>query len=66
MAVRVVTAVADADGVELISSDPPSRFDAGTVTLDMALEGDAESVSTALAMLRDDLRGAASIELADG
>ena len=64
MTVRVATAVADADGVELISSEPPSLVDAGTVALEMAVEGDADSVSLALARLRDDLPGGASIELA--
>ena len=40
MTVRVATAVADADGVELLSSEPPSLVDAGTVALEMAVEGD--------------------------
>ena len=66
MTVRVATAVADAAGVELISSEPPSLVDTGTVALEMAVEGDADSVALALARLRDDLPGGASIELADG
>jgi hypothetical protein len=64
MAVRVATAVADADGVELMSSEPPSLVDAGTVALEMAVEGDADSVSRAVAMLRDGLPRDASIEVA--
>ena len=66
MTVRVATAVADADGVELISSEPPSLVGAGTVALEMAVEGDPDSVSQALARLREDLPGGASIELAEG
>jgi hypothetical protein len=66
LTVRVATAVADADGVELISSEPPLLVNAGTVALEMAVEGDADSVSRALARLRDDLPGGASIELAEG
>ena len=65
MTVRVATAVADADGVELLSSEPPSLVDAGTVALEMAVEGDADSVSRAVAMLRDDLPVGASIEITD-
>ena len=65
MTVRVATAVADADGVELLSSEPPSLVDAGTVALEMAVEGDADSVSRAVAMLRDDLPVGASIEITE-
>ena len=65
MTVRVATAVADADGVELVSSEPPSLVDAGTVVLEMAVEGDADSVSRAVAMLRDDLPVDASIEITE-
>ena len=65
MTVRVATAVADADGVELLSSEPPSRVDSGTVVLEMAVEGDDDSVSRAVAMLRDDLPVDASIEFTE-
>ncbi len=65
MTVRVATAVADADGVELVSSEPPSLVDSGTVVLEMAVEGDADSVSRAVAMLRDDLPVDASIEITE-
>ena len=66
MTVRVATAVADADGVELLSSEPPSLVDAGTIALEMAVEGEADSVSRAVAMLRDDLPVGASIEITEG
>ena len=45
MTVRVATALADADGVDLLSSEPPELVDAGTVALEMAVDGDADSVS---------------------
>ena len=66
MTVRVATAVADADGVDLLSSEPPKLVDAGTVALEMAVEGDADSVSRAVAMIRDDLPVGASIEITEG
>ena len=65
MTVRVATAVADADGVELLSSEPPSLVDAGTVALEMAVEGDPDSVTRAVALLRDGLPVGAAIEITD-
>lgn len=66
LAVRVATALADSDGVELISSEPPSIVDASTVALDVAVEGALDAVSGAVAGLRDAMPNGASIEVVDG
>lgn len=65
LALRVATALADADGVELISSEPPSVVDVDTVKLGLAVEGAPDSVTDALADIRDGLPAGASIEVAD-
>ena len=65
LAIGVATALADADGVELISSEPPAVVDADTVRLGLAVEGTGEAVTDAVANIRDGLRGGASIEVAD-
>jgi hypothetical protein len=41
LAVRVATGLADADGVELTSSEQPSILDESTVELDVAVEARA-------------------------
>ena len=66
LAVRVATELADADGVDLISSEPPFRVDADTVKLSVALEGQSDSVTDAVARIRDGLPTGSSIEVADG
>lgn len=65
LALRVATALADADGVELTSSEPPSVVDVDTVKLGLAVEGAPDSVTDALADIRDGLPAGASIEVAD-
>ena len=65
LAVGVATALADADGVELISSDPLSVVDVDTVRLGLAVEGARESVTDAVASIRDDMPTGATIEVAD-
>ena len=64
LAVRVVTALADAEGVELVSSEPHSILDDGRVGLDVAVEGDPDAVAAAVADMRARLPDGASIEVA--
>ena len=65
MAVRIATELADAEGVELISSEPLSVVGADTVRLGVAVEGALESVTDAVARIRDGMPTGASIEIAD-
>jgi hypothetical protein len=65
LAVGVATALADADGVELISSEPPSILDQNTVELDVAVEGAFDAVADAVASIRDGMPKGASIGIAD-
>jgi len=65
LAVGVATALADADGVELTSSDPLSVVDADTVRLGLAVEGAPDSVTNAIASIRGDLPTGATIAVAD-
>ena len=66
LALGVATALADADGVELISSEPPSILDDDMVALDVAVEGAPDAVADAVASIRDGMPKTASIEIADG
>ena len=63
LAVGVATALADADGVELISSEPLSNRGANTVQLDVAVEGAGDDVAGAVASIRDGLPVGASLEI---
>ena len=65
LAVGVATALADADGVDLVSSEPPSILDDGRVGLDVALEGAPEAIAAAVASLRERLPEGASVEVTD-
>ena len=66
LAVPVATALADAEGVELISSERPSILDGDTVALDVSVEGALDAVADAVANIRDDMPDGASIRLTDG
>ena len=59
----VATALADADGVELISSDQPVNVADGKVALNVAVEGAFDAVADAVAKVRGDLPSDASIEI---
>jgi hypothetical protein len=63
MAVRIATDVADADGVELMSSEPPSTVGDDTIKLDVTVEGERESVARAVAKIRDGLPSGATIDV---
>ncbi len=65
LAVRVATALADADGVDLISSEPPSNRDENTVQLDLAVQGALDAVAAAVESIRRGLPKGASIEIVD-
>jgi hypothetical protein len=65
LAVRVATLLADADGVDLISSEPPSIVDTDTVALAVAVDGEHGDVADALAGIRIGLPKDASIEFVD-
>ncbi len=65
LAIHVATALADADGVEMISSEPPSVLDDDTVELKVAVEGASDAVADAVSSIREGLPKGASIEIAD-
>jgi hypothetical protein len=63
LTLRVATALADANGVELISSDQPQTLAARMVTLSVAVEGAFDAVADAVATIRAELPSDASIEI---
>jgi hypothetical protein len=65
LVVGVVTALADADGVELVSSEPPSILGDGRVGLDVAVDGEPDAVAAAVAGLRERLPDGASVQVTD-
>jgi hypothetical protein len=65
LAVRVATALADADGVELTSSEQPSLLDENRAVLNVSVEGTHEAVAVAVAMINGGLPDSASIEITD-
>jgi hypothetical protein len=66
LALRFATALADADGVELISSDEPVPLDHGTVALDVTVQGEFDAVADAVATVRGGMPAVASIEIIGG
>jgi hypothetical protein len=65
MAVRIATELADADGVELTSSEPLAVVGVDTVRLAVAVEGEFDAVTDAIAGIRGGLPSGASIQLVD-
>jgi hypothetical protein len=65
LAVGVATALADAEGVELTSSEPPFVVDGDRVRLGLAVQGALQAVSDAVGIVRDGLPTGATIEVAD-
>jgi hypothetical protein len=65
LAVHVATALADADGVELTSSEKPAVLSANTVELGLTVEGTRDAVTGAVGSIRSGLTFGASIEIAD-
>ena len=64
LAIDVATALADADGVELISSATPSAVDEHTVDLNFSAEGTRDDVTAAVSSIGDTLPDGATIEVA--
>jgi len=62
---QVMTLLADADGVNLIASEPPVMLDAGDVALEVRVEGERAAVAGALTDINEDLPPAASIAFVD-
>ena len=60
---RVATALADADGVELISSDQPVTLDESRIALNVTVEGAFDAVADAVASIRGEMPSGASIEI---
>ena len=65
LVVRLATELADADGVELTSSEQPSIVDANSVELGVSVKGKHDDVARAVSSIRDELPKGASIEIAD-
>jgi hypothetical protein len=65
LAVRAATMLADADGVELVSSQPPERRDkaADKVVLAFAVEGTAKAVMAAVRIVGDSLPPTATMTI---
>jgi hypothetical protein len=66
LALRVATTLADADGVELISSDQPLSLGDGTVALNVMVAGEFDAVVDAVAGIRREMPPRASIEITGG
>ena len=64
LALRVATALADADGVELLSSDQPLTLDESIIALNVTVDGTFDAVTDAVASVRGELPSGASIEIA--
>jgi hypothetical protein len=62
LALGVVTELADADGVDLASSDAPTPIGDGLVRLGVVVRGDERTVTTALAAIRAGLPAGATID----
>jgi hypothetical protein len=65
LAVRVATALAEADGVELTSSEPLTHRDDNTVELHLAVEGALDAITAAVSSVRSGMPEGASIEIVD-
>jgi hypothetical protein len=65
LALRVATTLADADGVELISSEQPVSLGDGTVALNVIVEGEQAAVAEAVAVIRREMPPRASILIID-
>jgi hypothetical protein len=67
LALAFATALADADGVELISTDQPVNLDeSGMVALNVTVEGAFDAVADAVASIRDEMPSEAAIEITGG
>ena len=62
-ALTVATAIADADGVDLTSSEPPTAIADGKVRLDLRVQASSESIAAALEAIGRSIPVDSSIEL---
>ena len=62
-AIAVATALAETDGVELTSSEPPDALEDGAVELVVTASGTRAAVEAAVAKINGDLPAGASIEI---
>lgn len=62
-ALTVATIVADAEGVDLTSSEPPVPVGDGRVRLDLDVQGPSGSIEATVERIRSDLPTDSSIEL---
>jgi hypothetical protein len=62
-ALTVATAIADADGVDLTSSAPPTPLTEGRVRLDLSVQGSSESIAAAVDEIARAIPTDSSIEL---
>lgn len=62
-ALTVATVVADADGVDLTSSEPPFALADGNVRLDLTVRGPTSSIADAVDGIRAVLPAGSSLEL---
>jgi hypothetical protein len=62
-ALHVATVLADADGVELVSSDRPVTVEEDVVALSVKVEGAFDEVADAVARLRAEIPSGASIDI---
>ena len=65
LALSVVTTLADAEGVELTSSEPPTPVDGGSVELDVTVDGASIAVGGAVDRIRDGLPPGSTIVVTD-
>jgi hypothetical protein len=66
VALPTVTALADADGVDLVSSEPPSSIGDHLVELDVTVEGRLAAVTDAIADIAAGLPSDATISIDPG
>lgn len=59
----VATALADADGIELVSSEQPEVLDAQTVALNVTVNGAFDALADAVASIRAQMPPDVSIEI---
>jgi len=66
LALQTVTALADAEGVDLTASEPPASSGDHMVDLDVIVEGERSAVASAVDGIRAGLPSGASISLTAG
>ena len=65
LALQVARELADAKGVDLTSSQPPTALGAGRARLDLTLDGEGDRLANAVDRVREDLPEDASLDVLD-